>query len=73
MEKETPPTPISLQLPSIPLSSLSQAAKDYLIAKANQDGVTPTSAMLGILDAAASRAGFKPRKPSNPPAAALAS
>jgi len=54
-----------LQLPPIALDALSPRGKDYLIAMANKDNVTPTDAFIRLLDRAAARAGFRTTPASN--------
>lgn len=49
-----------LTLPPVPLSSLPERTKDFLLALCNQDNSTPTEALLKTLDLAAMRAGFSP-------------
>lgn len=53
-----------LTLPPVPLSSLPERTKDFLLALCNQDNSTPTEALLKTLDLAAARAGFSPKTPT---------
>ena len=56
------PMTARLSLPPIALDELPEGTKDFLLAKANRDGVPPMQALKDTLDRAASKAGFRVKR-----------
>jgi hypothetical protein len=54
-----------LTLPPIALEDLKERTKDYLLAQANKENVSPLQVLKNILDRSATRAGFRVNEPSN--------
>lgn len=51
-----------LTLPPIPLSELSEETKDFILAQSNKDDVPPMTTIKNVLNSAATKAGFPPRR-----------